>query len=359
MTEYSTFSPVFRVDGRVRGELARDCLNLEIEEGTDGLRTMHLELLAIPPQASSIDDWQYLDGAILDFGREVQITLGPDDAQAVVFSGLVSAITARLDTPNPPIVEVHAEDRLMSMRMTRRSRTYENVSDEEIASRIAGDYGLSPDVKVDGPTYDVVQQMNQSDLAFLRERGERMQAEIWVSRDTLHFKTRGNRSGNSVELVAGNQLERIEVRADLAHQRTEVHVTGFDASQREGIDESAGASAVQQETSGGRLGPNVLQRAFGERVSYRTRQVALTSDEAEAWATAEMLRRARAFVVARGVTRGTPELSIASRVKLSGVGVPFRGDGYYVTKVRHTYGSAEGMRTHFEAERATLNEGAS
>ena len=72
-----------------------------------------------------------------------------------------------------------------------------------------------------------------------------------------------------------------------------------------------------------------------------------------------MLRRCRGFVSVTGTTDGTPDMVVGSRVSLDRVGAPFNGNGYYVTQVRHTYDLEHGYRTHFEAERATLNEGAS
>jgi phage protein D len=47
---------------------------------------------------------------------------------------------------------------------------------------------------------------------------------------------------------------------------------------------------------------------------------------------------------------------VGSRLRLELVGPPFEGDGYYVTKVAHTFDRTAGFRTRFEAERATLNE---
>ena len=86
------------------------------------------------------------------------------------------------------------------------------------------------------------------------------------------------------------------------------------------------------------------------------RDVPLTSAEARDWAAAEMLRRGRGFVHACGVSRGTADLVVGSRLTLERVGRPFAGGGYYVTRVRHTFDLANGHRTHFEAERATLEE---
>jgi phage protein D len=100
-----------------------------------------------------------------------------------------------------------------------------------------------------------------------------------------------------------------------------------------------------------------MQRAFGARVSYRVREVPLTTAEAQAFAKAEMLRRARAFVTVNGTTSGTADMVVGSKVKLQRVGKPFEGDGYYVTRVLHTYDLHDGFRTHFTAERATIQEG--
>jgi phage protein D len=237
-------------------------------------------------------------------------------------------------------------------------KTYENVTDADVASAIASEHGLTPSVSADGPTYDVVQQWNVSDLAFLRERARLVQAEVWIQDDTLHFESRQNRTASSVTLVQGNHLIAAQIRADLAHQRTKVKVSGYDAKERDTIDEEATGDAIQAEVSGGKTGPQVLSQAFGERVSYRVREMPLADGEATAWAKNEMLRRARGFVTVVGTTRGTPDLVVGSRVKLERVGAPFEGEGYYVTKVCQSYDLSHGHRTHFEAERPTVNEGA-
>jgi phage protein D len=98
-----------------------------------------------------------------------------------------------------------------------------------------------------------------------------------------------------------------------------------------------------------------LQGAFGDRISYRVRENPLVAEEANAWAKAEMLRRCRSFVAALGTSNGTPDMVVGSRLNLDRVGKPFDGDGYYVVRVCHTYDLDSGYRTHFEAQRATIN----
>lgn len=361
MTEPLLYSaePVFEVDGRVRGELARDLLRLDVAETTDGLKTLVARVAGSPahPDVPELPEL-YLDGSVIDFGRRLAVSLGSNTGARTVFDGYVSAVEAVYAEGREPEVVVFAEDRLMKLRTTRRMKSYEDVSDARIAEQVGAEHGISVDASADGPTYDVVQQWNQSDLAFLRARAARIGAEVWIAEDTLHFRTRGSRAGTEITLAQGNQLLDVQIRADLAHQRTAVRVTGYDAEERDAIDEEAGAEAVLAEVSGGITGPALLERAFGERTSWRTRDVPLTDGEAREWARAEMLRRSRGFVTAVGTTSGTPDMVVGSRLAFERVGAPFNGGGYYVTRVHHSYDRTSGHRTRFEAERAVVNEGA-
>jgi len=345
-------SPVFTVDGALHGELARDLTRLEIDEDTAGLRRLTARFLAWGPrQGESTEGRLYLDGQILDFGREITVALGPSGSDRTLFSGFITAIEVDLSEQTPGDVLVFAEDRLMDLRMTRRSKTYAQVTDADIATQIAGEHGLTPDVAADGPTYAVVQQWNMSDLAFLRERARLIQAEVWVIDGTLHFASRSNRQATALTLTLGTELLDVQVRADLAHQRTAVKVSGYAAGDRTSIDEEAGASVILSETSGGQSGPATLQRAFGDRISYRVREAPLAILEAQDYARAEMLRRSRSFVTATGTALGVPDLIVGSTLTLQDVGAPFDGGGYYVTRMCHTYDIRNGHRTRFEAER--------
>ncbi|MFJ6484780.1 MULTISPECIES: phage late control D family protein [unclassified Streptomyces] len=352
----ATASPAFEVEGMLVKDLARDCVRLDIAEGVEGLRTLRAHLLAVGSGAKGPQDrLLHLDGTTVALGSTLKVALGPPSAQRYVFEGVVSALELVLGDGEPPLVLVHAEDALMRLRMTRRQRTYTEVTDAGIAEEVAREHGLSADADAPGPRYDVVQQLNQSDLAFLRERARLVQAELWATGRTLHFRARGSRGADAQTLVYGGRLLSVRFAADLAHQRSEVVVTGYDADRREGIDERAGPEVVEAETAGGRVGARLLARALGPGTSLRVREAALTAEEAEAWARAEMLRRGRRFVTVAGTTNGSPDLVVGSRLTLRSVGAPFEGEGYYVTRIRHSFDLERGFRTRFDAERSCLN----
>jgi phage protein D len=355
MAKYVSHAPVFKVEGELKHELGRDVLHLEIEETTEGLRTCKVRLVNEGPRPNKAQEsFLYLDGSIVDLGKKLEVSLGPKDDERTVFKGLLSGIEGEFREGVPSEVVLFGEDSLMKLRMTRRSKTYENKTDAQIAADLAQENGLGTDCDAPGPTYDVVQQWNQSDLAFLRERARLIQAELWVEDETLKFKARGSRGGTPLTLVQGNELIHSVIRADLAHQRTKVKVSGYDAQARDVIDEEAGPGAIQSEAQGGRSGPQVLQQAFGERADYRVREAPLQGDEARQWAKAEMLRRARGFLRLSGVADGQPDMAVGSTLEIQRVGGGFSGGGWYVTRVCHVYDQLHAHRTHFEAERPFL-----
>lgn len=356
-TAFGTTTPVFTVGGQVVAELARDVVRLEIEEDTEGLRTVRAQFHATAAGATGArSQLLHLDGGSLDFGKELKVSLGRTGSQKIVFEGVISALEAEFAPPKNASVSVYGEDVLMRLRMVRRMRTYQRMSDADLAREVARAHGLQADVDAPGPTYDVVQQANQSDLAFLRERARLVQAELWCIDRTLHFKTRPKRTGTALTLVQGADLMAVRLTADLAHQRSQVVVAGWDVSAAQKIDERAGSEVMDAEISSGRTGPRIVERALGACASVRVREVALTSEEASAWAKAEMLRRGRSFVSVTGTTKGSAEMVVGSRLTLEQVGRPFDGEGYYVTRLRHTFDLVKGFRTRFDAERATINE---
>lgn len=359
MGDLDNSKPVFRVDGEVSGALRNDVQWLSVEEDTQGMKRLHACFVAQSGSELSEDQpLTYLDGDVVDFGKALAVSLGSGSSARTVFEGKISGIEAELVENQPAQIALHAEDGLMALRMTRRSKTYRDATDEDIARQVAEANGLEFSGGATGPTYELVQQWNQSDLAFLRSRARFVQAEIWLRGRTLHFAQRPNRSAPEIPPVAfGNQILEVNVRADLAHQRSEVEISGYDAQRREGVSASATEQALQAEITGGRTGPATLQRSLGDGyASYRVRDVALNREEAEAWAKAEALRRGRRFVTASGVLDGIPDVQVGCRLDLRRVGRPFTGCDYYVTRVCHTWHPTQGHRTAFEAERAVISE---
>jgi phage protein D len=350
---YSSHGPVFTVDSRVEGAFARDLLRLDIEEGTLGLRSMVVHLHAVGPDSDgSSERLSYLDGEVLGLGSTIDVDIGPPGGERHLFHGTVSAVEVCFAEGEAPYVSVFAEDALMRLRIAERTASYVDMSDAEIVEQVVGDHGLALDADLDGPTYPLVQQWEESDLAFIRDRALRLDAEVWAGIDDIvHLADRADRPGAQLTLVQGNELIAVELRADLAHQRSQVEFRGWDDVRVEAVSAVATADLVRTEIDRGRVGPAVVADVFEPASISRSRRDVLSSEVAQAYANAEMRRRARRFVSVDGTTSGTPDLVPGTKLDLRRVGRPFEGDAYRCVYAHHSYDPSTGYRTRFRAER--------
>ena len=340
--------PTIRIGGQDDPSLTGGLLDLRIDETADGLYACE----------ATFGNWGLRDGATgflyfdretLEFGKELEVRLGTE----TIFRGLITALEGRFPDGDPPRIRVLAEDRLQALRMTRRTRTYLDVSDSDVFQQIAGDHGLTPDVSVTGPTHKVLSQLDLTDLAFLRERARAIDAELWVEGKTLKAQQRAARNGGSHTLGHGNELRELTLAADLAHQRTSVGVGGWDVSAKDALEFQATESAVSAELNGGESGSAVLSSALGDRKEAVAYAVPLTLQEAQLRAESLFRGRARRFVSGRGVAQTTSKLRVGTHATLKNIGPLFEGE-YYVTWVRHLFDGAAGLRTEFGVERPGL-----
>jgi phage protein D len=344
--------PTVEVGGRAEAGLAADLVSLLVEETTEGLYRCEATFANWGPRGTDAD-FLYFDRDVLDFGSAFAVSAGSGEAAGRLFEGRIYGLEARYPVDAPPEITVLAEDRFQDLRMTRRTRTFEDVSDRDVFEQIAGDHDLERSLDLPGPTHRVLAQLNQSDLAFLRERARAVGAEVWIEGRTLHAGPRPGRGGEAVTLSLGQGLQAFSVLADLANQRTAVTVGGWDVETKEGIAAEATETAVRSELNGSRSGAALLGQAFGARAERVVHMVPFSEEEARAVAESHFRATARRFVTGRGEAEGDARLRVGATVELRGLGPLFEGR-YTLTEVRHTIGG-DGFRTSFTVERPGVN----
>jgi len=345
--------PSLILDGREDPNLDDAVLAMSVEETTAGLYCAELVVGNWGATGGGNVGYLYFDRQLFDFGKSLSIQVGEADTAASIFEGRISGLEGRYPQDRSPELLILAEDRLQDLRMTRRTRTFEDVSDRDVIEQVARQHNLRTDLDVDGPTYRVLAQVNQSDLAFLRERVRSIDAELWIEGDTLHAQSRARRESSEVTMTYGQALHEFSVTADLAGQRTELGISGWDVQAKEGLEEQVGADAIQSELDGGLSGSELLQSAFGSRVERIVHAVPWSAEEAQAVATASFRNMARRFVRGRALCEGDGRIRVGTHVRLQELGTLFDGV-YYVTRAKHTFDLAMGFRTHLVVERPSL-----
>jgi phage protein D len=347
VTQVKDARPSVEIDGQRDATLTAGLMSLLVTEGADGF--VRCELGFGNWGGENRGGFQHFGRDKLEFGKAIKLTLGA----GTLFDGRVSAITAKFPEGGTPQVGVFAEDRLQDLRMTRRTRTFADASLADVVRKVATDQGLQADVDASGETYKLLAQVNQSDLAFVRDLARREDVQVWVEGTKLKAVQRARRQGGTVELAWAGTLRSFEVCADLAHQRTKLSATGWNVADKQVAKNEADEAAIRAELAGGESGAAILKRAFGDRADTLAHGLPASDAQARALAEASFRHLARRFVVGRGVAETRPELRVGAKVKLTGLGKLFEGE-YIVAETTIRYEAAAGLRTEFVCERPAI-----
>jgi uncharacterized protein len=342
--------PTIAVDGADIRSLGEGLLAMLIIENVQGLYRCEATFGNWGNVGNDIT-YLYFDRKLLDFGRTFQVKIDQD----VVFEGRIMALEAQYPRDGGPRLTVLSEDRFQEFRMTRRTRAFVNMSDGDVIRQLAREHGVQSSVDISGSTHSTIAQVNQSDLAFIRERARTVGAEVWMDGSTLYAKSRPNRGKKTIPLSYKQDLFEFVVIADLAHQRTSVTVGGWDVAAKTALKYEATSQAITSELNGYSSGASILSAALGERKEVVTHAVPLTSQETQSQAEAWFRTCARRFVAGRGTAQTDCSLRAGNYVDLKGLGPLFNGQ-YYLTEVRHLFDGQDGIRTEFDAERAWLGK---
>ena len=345
--------PTIRVNGteqeRVNGLLTA----IEMTEHEDGLSTLEMKVENVASDAAGNSTYAFEDEASFKLGDTITVYCGVQSAPTEIFRGTISALEADFSEDAAPTLTALAEDTLQKARIKRRTRTYDDQSINDIARTIAGDLGLTPQITGFAEPIGTQVQLNESDLAFLRRLLARYDGDLQVVGAELHVSPRKDVRRGTVELKWHSQLRRVTVLADLAHQVSEVTVTGWDPARGQRINSRS--TGFQQGPGSGRWGGDLLPEALGRRAHQIGHLAVTTDDEARALADATFDERQRRFVTARGTAEGNPNIRAGTHVRLTGLSTRFINT-YYVTQCCHRYDLTRGYETDFTAESAFLGQ---
>ncbi len=339
--------PTVRVDTQEYPKVSELIQAMEMTEQQGGLSSLELRVSNVASDTDGEADLAFEDGRILRLGAEISIYAGDETAPQEIFQGVITGLEADFPEEGPPELVVLAEDSCQQARMARRTQIYADVSLAELATEIANRLSLTPVITGFRDRIGIQVQLNESDLAFLRRLLQRYDGDLQVVGTELQVSPRGEVRRGELELELHSQLRRAKVLADLAHQVTEVTVSGWNPIQGRRVTASSQGIAAGLGT--GRKGAQLLQEAIGDRIHHIGHLEVSSEAEAQALADTAFDERARRFVVVEGTAEGNPALRMGSYLSLTGLGERF-DNSYYVIRACHRFDLMRGYETDFEAE---------
>ncbi len=348
MAVYSA-RPAVQVDAQQQPKVSELVVAMTLTEREGGLSALELRVSNVASEPGGSADLAFEDNAILRLGARLTIYAGDETSPQEIFRGVVTGLEAEFPEDQPPELVVLAEDVFQQARLSRRTKIHEDVTLADLVNELASQLSLTPVVSGFSDNIDTQVQLNESDLAFVRRLLIRYDGDMQVVGNELHVAPRGEVQRGTLELQLHGQLRRARVLADLAHQVTEVTVSGWDGLRGTRI---AGTSSGANLGPGqGQTGSELLRSAIGQRSHHVGHLAVTTEEEARAVADAAYDCRARRFVCVEGTAVGNPALRVGTHLTLGGMGPRF-DNTYYVVRACHRWDVTRGYETDFEAESA-------
>jgi uncharacterized protein len=350
---FDTLAPeaVIGIDGSpLPAAAAADVIAVQLLDDTDaaGLATV---LLAGWDTLHMKARW--LDDAQLSEGHAITVDLGYADRTARLFDGEITGVEADFPAGRPPTLQLRAHDRRHRLMRAARTRSFTGCKDSDIATRIASDNGLRPQVHDSGFTLPYVLQHAQTDLDFLRSRAQRLGWEVWVRARELFFRPPPLDAEPALTLHREVDLLSFRARLSTFAPVTELQVRGWDPATKQPIVGRAQVGDEGRPLAGDRSptsGAESLRRAFERVADARVDAPVQHQAEADGMARQRFAAAALGFVRAEGEAIGHPQLQAGTVVRIEGLGERHSGR-YYLTAVQHAFDRRHGYRTRFHARR--------
>lgn len=290
--------------------------------------------------------FELFDKGTFAIGTRVEIAFRAEGDPVVVTSGEITAISVEPGASGRHELVLTGFDLTHRLARVPKSRSFQRVTDADIAARIAGEYGLDADVDATGGTHDYVLQAGETDYAFLRRRAARIGFDVWVSEKTFHFKKAPKSTATPPKLTYGQNLAKFATRFSAAERSDEVEIRGWDQLGKQAITGRSDRGEPGTDAPAAAEMSAAARRAFG-RVKRNAGQLPVTDQaEADALAGSLLLRASGEEVVLRGEATGDPLIGAGAKVHIEGIGSRMTGD-YRVTQVEHTYGASRPYLTRF------------
>lgn len=313
-----------------------------------------------------------LDAAGVDIGVEVEVSVGSAASMRLI-KGEITAIEGYYHGLLGRTV-VRGYDLCHRLQRARRTRSFENVTDADVARQLAEGAGLPVgEVTATDTVHEHLLQANQTDWEFLAQRATEIGFEFGMVDGRFNFgkaATLGHSGEPATELAVRGSLLRFEPRVAAANLTPDVEVRVWDPVKATLSTAAPVQTATHGASAAGRKDLSEVAALFskggdqapGNDPSTQTGQdlgpapsptayvvSGLPVAGAEATASALAASVGGTFAEADGDAIGDPAIRPGATVKVTGVPERFPAT-WLVTHARHVFDLTEhGYHTEFTA----------
>ncbi|MDR7211088.1 type VI secretion system tip protein VgrG [Flavobacterium piscis] len=264
-------------------------------------------------------------------GAKVTIECGYDSTNQVIFQGIITSQSIRIDEMVGSALEVECRDEAIKMIVGRKSLTFNKKKDSDIITSIIGTYsGLTAKVTATSTTWPEQIQYYVSDWDYIMALAESNGMLITTLNGTVTVAPPDANTSPVLNVSYGNGLMQFNAVMNSITQTDTVKASTWDYKNQ--------AIASMQSTNNVPGPGNISSKKLSEVVGLSDYQVQTTAPLENAdltnWAKAQLIKSEYSKIQGEAKFQGTNLVNPGNYITLGGLGDRFNGD-HFISSVTH------------------------
>lgn len=275
-------------------------------------------------------DTKGIDLKTFMIGDTVKLFLGIDE-HVKFLTGEITSLDFSFE--NAPFMEIRGYDMLHRLRFGNLRRSFKNMKDSDIASFIASEINLTPEIEATGTKYPYIFQNNLSNYEFLIERAKRIGYEILADDKTFIFRKSKENQSPAITLEYRKNLQSFKLRMKALTEGSKVEMRGWDIKGKKEITSTALKGSENTKMSGKESGFEITDSFFKSEGMVFIDNMIIDPDEAENIAKAKFNLMLKEFIAGEGKCIGNPVIRAGKTIEIKGLGDRISGIYYIISTV--------------------------
>ncbi|QIL41551.1 type VI secretion system tip protein VgrG [Pedobacter sp. HDW13] len=264
-------------------------------------------------------------------GNLISIEAGYDGTNAVIFTGIITGQSIRIDELIGSAMEVECRDEAIKMTVGQKNATFSELKDSDIITSLIVKYGtLTADVSKTAKVWPSQVQYSLTDWDFMVSLAGMNGLIVTAINGIVSVKAPGFDSNPVMTVSYGTGLLQFNANMDALTQLESVKTSSWDYT----TQSVNSATAAGHYTGPGNISPAALAQVIGLNEYELQTTARMENESLNNWAKAKMLQADYAKIRGEAKFQGTSLVDPGKFITITGLGDRFNGD-YIISGVTH------------------------
>jgi Rhs element Vgr protein len=263
-------------------------------------------------------------------GREIVIEAGYDSTNKLLFKGIITKQSIRIERSGGPMLDIECKDKAIKMTVGRKNFAWSKIKDSAAISKLIADAGLAADVAATTVVMPELVQYYVTDWDFMLARAEVNSMLVSTVNNKVSVFNPTKDVKSVMTLTYGVDLFGLNADLNAVTQLEQVKASAWDYQTQKLIDVT-----VPNDLAGpGNLSSKKLAEVVGLKNFELQTSAAEPKDDLSNWAKAQMLKSEMSKIIGNARAQGSALPLPGKYLTLDGLGARFDGN-HFISGVVH------------------------